>query len=272
VILWATPALSKDLCALYRNVTPLPDWYSKYCNRPGGSSTKDILGAFSSFADAFNLNPSSIPTFELPVGVEYISSFKPGLSRNNFALIKGFDRIGAALSSNSDETFFSDSSNATSTLTSGGYLDALSPSANVPTLSLGTALGIMLPKFLEKVASAKLGAMLRLNKDTGSLSPGGGLAIFVGPVNAGISVIGDPKTTVSGSNSAYMTYNLGVELGVGQLEYVRIQRSSLSGFSTAPVSAPRPTAFRLTTSFRSRRRHSSWRSLRLWPDSFSRAP
>ena len=149
-------ARAQDPCLAYQNVVPLPDWYSKVC---GGANRfrSNVGGAFSSYADALNLNPATLPTHELPLGAEVLVSKKtattstgtPGVEENQttaqLSLIKGMNGYGLGFSSDSDDTIYSNrptsnkSANANIFSSTGSY-----STGNVfENLNFGTALSLM---------------------------------------------------------------------------------------------------------------------------------
>jgi hypothetical protein len=117
-------AEARTVCDYFKDYQP--EFYRRYCNGgPTSGSLPNIGGALASFSDAFNLNPASIPTHPTPLGVELIatpSTTPYGGTNYNFAVIHGFQRFGAALSTNSDNTFYSNKNIWTLTASLGPFL------------------------------------------------------------------------------------------------------------------------------------------------------
>lgn len=130
------------------------------------ASSNSSGGSYPLLFDAFNFNPSALPTFITPVGVEAYYAEK----KVNFALIKGTKGLGfGASAKNSSTTFFSGSEN---------YKVALSntnPSYKSSSLdkyiNLGTAVNVLK---LPNAGSLPLGLGYRYNPETKkwSLNPG----------------------------------------------------------------------------------------------------
>lgn len=224
-------AEAKDLCEQYRNYAPLPDWYNEVCNQ--NKSIRSVLGgAYSTFADAFNLNPAAIPTVSIPWGAEEIFSTQSGGSRrNNIALIKGFQNVGAALSSNSDESFY-----GSSVFRAPGSANINPPtnssSGPIPTFNLGTAVSFK-DLFPESFIDPSLGVMTKYNKASRKFTLATGFALAIGGFTAGLSYSKDPATAYT-PEVKYGTGTLGFKFSGFQLEAISI-------ISSTPVTVITPT-------------------------------
>lgn len=225
-----------DLCSAFQNTVPLPDWYRGVCDRASAGLAK-LGGAFSTFADSFNLNPASIPTAPTPYGVEYIGSFTPGTPtamRHNFAFIKGYQRVGAGLSTNSDDTFYSNSQRQNFQGTSyGDLLEAFVPDSVAPTFNVGSAVAL-LPERVSKEVSANLGVTLKYNKYLGQVSPGGGLSLETPSFTFGASVIRESETQYAISTS-YYTFTAGYKHRYFQVEYIHLKNTTSYGLVSDPI-------------------------------------
>jgi hypothetical protein len=226
-----------DVCAAFRNTVPLPDWYNSVCNPKSGKLLAQVGGAFSTFADSFNLNPASIPTSPTPYGIEYVSSFTSGTStttRSNFALVKGYQRIGAGISTNSDDTFYSNSQTQNFVGTSyGNTLGAFVPDSLAPTLNFGTAFAL-LPEQVRPYLSSNLGATIKYNKINGKIGPGGGLSLATEHVSLGLSMVHETDTEYSPATT-YYTFTAGYKSPSFQIEYIYLKNVTDSYLVSWPM-------------------------------------
>jgi hypothetical protein len=103
-LLFVSELKAADICQYFLSV-PIDNGR---CQMPGLNTVTG--GGFPTFSDAFNINPASIPVVSTPLGLEGTVSKDSSGSFNdmnsNFAIIKGFDRFGSGISTNSDSTFF----------------------------------------------------------------------------------------------------------------------------------------------------------------------
>ncbi len=232
----SSSAYAKDVCEQYRNYAPLPDWYNEYCLTEGGAK---VGGAFSSFADSFNLNPASIPTAKGPYGVEYIGTYDASSTKtfkHNFALIKGLSRIGAGLSTNGDDTFYGNNQSQTTTSTnySSNLQDAVSSGSVSPSFNLGAALSL-LPKEIVSPVTPKGGLTIRYNKYNGKLSPGAGLSLASRHLTFGLSLVTEGGDQYTPSTRFYTT-TIGFKTSRFQVEYLYLKNESdvLSSYFYTP--------------------------------------
>ncbi len=236
LILFANPVNAKDLCEEYANYTPLPSWYTEVCNGPARKGLSQIGGAYSSFGDAFNLNPASIPTAKTPIGVEYITSFSGSGTKSSFALIKGFGTVGTAMTTNSDETFYGNNvfqtqSGQLAFDANGNPIPAPSTTTRLPTLNLGSALSldklIDFKKLVPFDLASNLGVVAKYNKMSGGFTNGYGFGFSLWKLSFGISYTRDPQTAFSPEVN-YTTITLGLKTSICQIEWVTINSQSLS--------------------------------------------
>lgn len=134
------------------------------CDDQASSNTSG--GSYPLLFDAFNFNPSALPTFPTPVGVEGYYTDK----KVNFALIKGLENVGfGASSKKSNTTFFSGSENYKVALNHSN--PAYKSSSLSQYVNLGTALNILK---IPEIASLPFGLSYRYSPETKkwTLNPG----------------------------------------------------------------------------------------------------
>ena len=226
-------AEASDLCALFRAYSPRPDWYDRLCNGSGSSgNSSGISGGYSSFASAFNLNPASIPTVSLPLGVEYMSTIQNGSPVfGNFALIKGLHSFGAAISTSGDNTFYGLKTTVpsySSTLT--GLVNQGSIS-NVSTIyNFGTSASISdffgITRF-----GLSIGVMARNNPNTKSTTLGEGANFSYGRFHAGYTTSNDPATAAD-FGTHFTTYVAGYSADWVRVEYTHLSSEKVAGLVT----------------------------------------
>jgi hypothetical protein len=182
-----------------------------------------VGGAYSTFGDAFNLNSASLPTVKMPIGVEAIVSKSTTATKTNFNIIKGFSGIGFGVASDSDNTIYSNRANhATAGTTSQVISNGNTSAPNTPTLSFGSALSLeKLLQITSKQVVPQLGLFMRYNSDAKNWSPGYGLAVSLGPISLGLSIIKEQAVQYYPATNVY-TYDLGFKIWKLQAEYVYI--------------------------------------------------
>jgi hypothetical protein len=236
ILFFNISAEAKDLCTVFRNTTPLPDWYNTLCNGNGGGfdGLKSVVGgAYSTFADAFSLNPASLPTVSLPLGAEMVASAPTGVGigipRITFNTIKGFSGVGAGIGTDSNNSIFSNRANYRNSSSS-----SFIPAPALPSISFASAFS--LEKLFTSGGSVrswipKLGTVFRYNRDLSNWSPGLGLATNLGPFSLGLSAIFEqaanfyPKTTV-------LTQSIGIHILKFQADYTLISNIQAYGSSS----------------------------------------
>lgn len=181
-------------------------------------------GAYPLFSETFNLNPASIPVVKTPIGVEAIVSVPTQASVEsqvdyNFALIKGFERIGAAIASNSDRTFYTYNlvqslyGSDEKAITDQNIID----NSIAPNLNIGSALGIPMGE-IEKYVSPSIGGAIRFNQLTKKWDNSLGLSINSKYLSIGISSTNhEPSGYYPGST--LVTYSLGLKISYFHIEY-----------------------------------------------------
>ena len=147
-------------------------------------------GAYPSFAESFNVNPAAIPTSPTPLGVEYVyspSASSVDGSNRNFAFIRGFNRMGAAFSTNSDNTFYSNS--YSQGLLSGNLASAESI---IPTLNFGFSKALLAG--LSSSFQPTLGAALRYSSSKNVVGYSLGASINSKRLSLGINFLQVPNS------------------------------------------------------------------------------
>lgn len=165
-----------DLCDLYKKTAP--SLYKIICKSTRAARTARNS---SSFSDSFNLNPSGLPNKPTPYGLETIGTRirgDGGKYGGQFAVVKGFTKIGAGLSSAGNNTFYGN--DIIQRYKKKPNIDDFSHGETergvLPSFNLGTAIG-----FTGKNSKTptSLGISVRYNKITNK--PGGGLGFSIKP-------------------------------------------------------------------------------------------
>lgn len=248
---FSSPAHAKDLCKLYANWSPLPKWYDNLCRKGGGGGSLRAVvgGAFSSFADAFNLNPSSLPTIEIPFGVEVIASVPvnaatptpssgafptstPSSTETNARVsinaIKGLNGIGFGIATDTDNSIFSNRANHAQIGTySSVSTNQNTPLPALPTISFANAISLeRLAGMTKHIAIIpQLGALFRYNSDQKNWSPGLGASWSWDPFSFGVSFVNEKESGYY-PETKVVTTTIGLRLALFQLEYASIRNTS----------------------------------------------
>lgn len=165
------------------------------CENP--SSSNSTGGSYPLLTDAFNVNPSSLPTTKTPVGVEMFWD----QSKTNFAMIKGTGKVGTGFSSSSTQgPFFSNVSNVeVAQLKSQSVRrssDAEKTGAYAPNLNFGSSINLLTsPGF-----TSNFGGQLKYVNDINEVRPGAGWNFKTKILNGGISYYKSP--TIGSMRSA----------------------------------------------------------------------
>lgn len=167
------------------------------------SSSNTTGGSYPLLTDAFNINPSSIPTMKTPLGVELFWD----QSKTNFAFIKGMGKAGAGVSSSSTQGgFFSNASNVELAQAKANAVqrssDATQSGASAPNLNFGSSLNILTSAGL----ASNIGLDMRYVKEVGAVRPGIGWNFKSKVFNGGYSYY---KSPLIGS---LMTASLGIKI------------------------------------------------------------
>lgn len=233
----AAPSSARDLCEEYRNRAPVPDWINRHCNGAGGKLFSKVGGAYSSFADSFNTNPSTIPIEYTPVGVEFVTSYVGSANgrRSNVALIKGFERAGLGFSTDSENTFYSNSRLQSAVDRRPEMLKEINRSnLNLGQgINLGAALA-PLTRFLNSQIPILpvFGLGAKYTSLSGKWSPTLGASTRMGILSAGLSYAFESSDYGSGYH--FFSFTSGVKaLGV-QAEYV-YQQTTTGTYEEPPV-------------------------------------
>jgi hypothetical protein len=217
------------LVAASRAMAASPCYFlSVPCDANSASSTISG-GAYPSFADMFNLNPASIPTLPTPIGVEVIASNTLGTSKTdvNLALIKGYDRAGAALSTNSDRTFYT--YNLAQALQGNNYQndvqDMLASQSIMPTVNLGGALALVIER-VSRYSVPTLGVNLKYNRATQGFDYGAGTSINSKHLSMGVSYTRNSAFSGMAGTTTTVT-SLGFKYKVLNVDFTMIYYRSL---------------------------------------------
>lgn len=219
-------AYAKDMCHFLR--TTRGDYLDTPCTR--GSQETTVAGSFPSFADSVNLNPASIPTMRTPVGVEVIASnanVAVAGAKYNVALIKGFRKMGAAISTDSDTTFFNHGLYQASGTSSSSSSSA---DAVMPSLNLGAALAGLLSTKQESSFLPSYGVVARYNRVRQKWGHGLGASF-----NSKYLTIGGSAVSEKNSDSSITTfgaYSAGLKVHAFQADYTYLTYGKGSSFLT----------------------------------------
>lgn len=169
-----TRAHASEPCNHFR--THSPALYDIYCKN--GSSSSKPAGASSTFSSSFNINTASLPNEKSNYGLESIGSFveeNESEYGTQFALIKGFSKFGAGISTGSANIFYGN--DVYRRLNQGPNLDDFDDPepvrGKITNLNVGTSFSLL--RF-GKSAKLSLGTTARYNKITNTW--GGGPALL----------------------------------------------------------------------------------------------
>jgi hypothetical protein len=216
-IVFGTKSYAADFC---------PYMYA-FCEK--AKASKSISGgAYPSFADMVNLNPASAPTIPTPVGLEAIyNTSGSGNSKPdyNLSLIKGFERIGTAASTNSENTFYS--YNLVQAFQGTQYRDMaeriLAEKTILPTINFALAT-VLFPETFANFITPSIGVTARYNKTTKNLDKGWGLSLNSKFLSAGVSGYNSAEYNSMGIPATKTTiYNVGLKLSVFNFDYTQLR-------------------------------------------------
>lgn len=175
-------AFAGSVCSYYRREQP--ELYKALCKN--GSTSSKPAGANSSFSDSFNVSSASLPTEPSSYGLEIIGSQirnateTNGKPSSNFAIVKGFHKFGAGVSTSGNNTFYGN--DVIQRLNGPSLIDTFEPlepaTKGFSNLNIGTSLGLLNPN---RGPSVTLGLSARYNKTTGTW--GGGPALLLSWTN-----------------------------------------------------------------------------------------
>jgi hypothetical protein len=180
--------------------------------------------ALPSLSASEKLNPASIPSRPTPIGLEVIGSnvdTTQTSNKFNLALVKGFERMGAAVSTEAGDTFYTyNYAQAFEGTPSEGLIDTGSGHGIVPSLNLGTAVAIPVGP-LAKILNPSLGLLAHYDNLTQRWGLGSGINLTIKFVSAGFSFLQVP--VVDGSNLILLSTMFGLQFGLAQLEYAQLK-------------------------------------------------
>jgi hypothetical protein len=232
LILFSNPA-SADLCDYYKKHSP--GIYKINCEDGPSRAKRNTGSGASTFGGAFNINPSSIPTEPSPYGLETIGSgIPPGFTETNlnFSIIKGFHKIGSAVSTSGNNTFYGNDiiQRAYKTPEYKTFDPPEKAQGKLPTFNLGTAFELI--EAQGSIPSLSLGVSLRHNQITDTFGWGTGVMI-----KSGIFVLGGgiAKEKVSNFLPEVTFYSAtgGIRFLIFELEYSWLKNSG--GIVLSPI-------------------------------------
>jgi hypothetical protein len=244
MLFFSSTSQARDLCEEYANWMPLPKWYPASCD-PSGRMRSSLGGAYSTFADAFNLNPAAIITKFTPYGAEYIYSKTETGSNSNFALLKGYGKAGVALTTSSDETFYGNGLFYKFADARGKQISAVPALGTFPTVNLGTAVDL-----IKMFADGKLntsilptiGTMIKFNKATNSFQYGIGAGLQIWKMSLGYSRNQDPETKYTPLTRSE-TVTLGIKVARIRIEGVIVFVNQIAETVTGTLVQPSSSKF-----------------------------
>jgi hypothetical protein len=215
-LLGAPVANASGICDYYKR--ELPSLYKLACG--GGTSTSKPAGANSTFSAAFNISSASLPAEPTSYGGETIVSVLRdgnGSVSPNFAIIKGFRKFGAGISTAGNNTFYGN--DIRQRLSGAPELESFRPReeplGHLTHLNLGTSVNLYAPS---KGPAVKLGLSARYNNITNTF--GGGPALIVATQHF---TVGGGFTREKVSNTlptmTLINYLASARLWVFELEY-----------------------------------------------------
>jgi hypothetical protein len=229
---WGLSANADEICSYYRQHKPR--LYEIVCQ--GGQSRSRAGASYSSFSDAFNLNSASIPTEESPYGLETIGSFsrKDDSDRYySFALVKGFHKIGTAVSTASNMSFYgNDIKQRLYGSTSNADLSSSETAqGHITNLNLGTSIALNSTGSGEGGAPA-IGLSVRYNKITNTLGWGAGITASADPFVFGLGV---SREKVSNLLPEILFYSAVVGLKIPYIEFEYTYLKNEGGGELDPI-------------------------------------
>jgi hypothetical protein len=203
----------------------------------GGGGVKTIqrsAGANSTFADGFKMNPGVLPTEPSGYGLETIVNSLRSDKRQikpDFALIKGFHKIGTGISTAGQNTFYSNDllQRAYGTPEAQTLQPLEKPQGKFSNLNVGVAFQI--PPATRRLTTT-LGLSARYNKTTNTFGGGPGLAMSLGFLTFGV---GSTREKVSNywAPAYFLTAMMSVRIFFLELEYNHLK--NIGAISLDPV-------------------------------------
>lgn len=191
--LLSSQSVEASPCAYFKANSPA--LYKIYCRNGDSGGSARPAGASSTFSSSFNISAASLPTDPTGYGIESIVSVVRSANPDaqtlispNFALIKGFKKFGAGVSTSAANMFYSnDVYERSFGATEVRDLAPREPSAgHFSHLNLGTSVALWTPK---DGPALTLGLSARYNRTTDTW--GGGPALLLGgaqlTIGAGIT-------------------------------------------------------------------------------------
>lgn len=223
-------AQASDSCDYYKE--HFPDIYAIACN---GSGTTKTSQANATLASAATNNVATLPTEPTPYGLENITSYfrrRPTSYSPSFALIKGFQKFGAGITTGSDNTFYG---NDVMQRTRGRALvnsfDGWeTPKRRIPNFNFGTAISLI-PSSV-KHSKLALGLSLRYNHITDTVGWGTGVSYGRGPFTFGIGTSRE-KISNEFDRIFFLSASAGVKIPFLAVEYLVLK--NVGSFDLRPI-------------------------------------
>ncbi len=208
---------ASGLCDFYKKF--IPGLAKNVCS--GGKSARPA-GANSTVSGGFNLNPGSTPVEPSPYGIETIDSFlrRPNTPwRADFAIIKGYKKFGAGVSTSATYTFYGNDivGRREGEVYKESFESSEEERGHLPNINLGTAFALN-PSQKGTLAALKLGVTGRYNKITNSTGGGLGLIGSNDILTYGLGVTRE-RVTNSLPPMYFASAMIGVQLIFLELEY-----------------------------------------------------
>ena len=217
------PAHAGDICDYYRRTSP--EVFKLICS--GGNRHASVAGTHSSFSDSFNLNAGGLPTEPSSYGLEVIGSYLRqnfGAWNPEFALVKGYHKIGTGISTSGNNTFYGNDVlqrlHGPASLSTFTPIEA--PKGYVSNLNVGAALNLIESR---RGLSMSVGLSGRYNKTTNTF--GGGPGILLGTTDLSVG-FGLTREKVSNHlNSIYFgSFLVSAKLSFLEFEYQLLKDSA----------------------------------------------
>lgn len=223
-----------DLCDYYKKFSP--KIYEINCVQGPGKAKKSVGSGATTFGGAFNINPSSVPTEPSPYGLEVIENVIPPLFSNNrvnFSLIKGFHKIGSAVTTNSNNTFYgNDVIQRAYGHSTYKTFDLPEPAkGTLPSFNLGTAFELIKSKSIFS-PSFSLGVSLRYNQITDTVGEGLGFLVKTDYLVFGSGIVSEKVSNFLPAMDFY-SVTVGLRLILLEIEYTWLKNSG--GVTLDPI-------------------------------------
>lgn len=222
-------AQASEPCDSFKKTNPAA--YEAYCKNGGGSSKP--AGAGSTFNSSFNINPAGLPNEKSPYGLEAIGSTVNGYLGSQFALIKGFSKFGAGISTGSANTFYGNDLYQRIFKTSElqDFHPNETPRGKYINLNIGTSFELF------KVGNSgklSLGLSGRYNKITNNWG-GGPALLFSGKFLTFGTGFSSERVSNRLARAMFYSYTVSVKLLLLEFQYDQLRETSASLNQLSPI-------------------------------------